>query len=153
MYRYRNLVLQVLLVHPGGPFWAKKETGCWSIPKGECNPDEAPLTTACREFAEETGLRIGAAHCIPLSACKQLSGKTVEIFICEGDCDPERIRSNTFTLEWPPRSGKQQQFPEIDRAAWFDMETARQKIFRGQAGFLDELEALLNKKTAPRIGS
>jgi len=143
LYRYRDFVLQVFLVHPGGPFWAKRDTGCWSIPKGECNPGEDPLAAARREFAEETGIRISTARLITLTARTQLGGKTVQVFACEGDCNPERIRSNTFAIEWPPRSGRQQQFPEVDRAAWFDIETARQQIFKGQAGFVEELAQTL----------
>jgi predicted NUDIX family NTP pyrophosphohydrolase len=141
MYRRRQ-VLEVLLVHPGGPFWAGKDLGAWSIPKGEFDPGEDPLAAAQREFREETGFAV-AGEFIPLTPRKQPSGKVIEAWAVEGDCDPAAIRSNLFTLEWPPHSGRQQQFPEVDRAAWFSLAEAREKIIKGQVGFLEELQARL----------
>jgi predicted NUDIX family NTP pyrophosphohydrolase len=131
--------LQVLLAHPGGPFWQRKDAGAWSIPKGEIGPGEAPEAAALREFAEETGVKLA----LPLQALgevKQKGGKRVIAFACESPFDVAALRSNTFTLEWPPRSGRQQEFPEIDRAAWFDLDTAREKILTGQRPLLDALE-------------
>jgi predicted NUDIX family NTP pyrophosphohydrolase len=141
LYRRRG-GLEVFLVHPGGPFWAKKDVGAWSIPKGEYTPPEDPLEAAKRELQEETGLA-AAGRFIPLTPLKQPSGKVIHAWAVEGDCDADAIRSNTFTLEWPPRSGVRQQFPEVDRGAWFTLETAREKISKGQAGFLEELRQLL----------
>jgi predicted NUDIX family NTP pyrophosphohydrolase len=142
MYRRRRGVLEVLLVHPGGPFWAGKDVGAWSIPKGEYNPGEDPLAAARREFREETGFSLSGKF-IPLTPRKQPSGKIIEAWAVEGDCDVAAIRSNVFTLEWPPHSGRQQQFPEVDRAAWFSLAAAREKIIKGQRGFLEELQARL----------
>jgi predicted NUDIX family NTP pyrophosphohydrolase len=141
MYRRRG-GLEVLLVHPGGPFWTGKDLGAWSMPKGEFDPGEDPLAAAQREFREETGLA-AAGEFIPLTPRKQPSGKIIEAWAVEGDCDPAAIRSNLFTLEWPPHSGRQQQFPEVDRAAWFSLAEAREKIIKGQVGFLEELQARL----------
>jgi predicted NUDIX family NTP pyrophosphohydrolase len=140
MYRRRG-ELEVFLVHPGGPFWAKKDAGAWSIPKGEYRPGDDPLAAARREFREETGFPV-AGEFIPLTPIKQPSGKIIQAWAVEGDCDAEAIRSNTFTLEWPPRSGRQQEFPEVDRAAWFTLTAAREKIIKGQVGFLEELQKL-----------
>ena len=134
--------LEIFLVHPGGPFWAKKDAHAWSIPKGEFAADEDPLTAARREFAEETGLSVAGTF-IALSPCKQPGGKIVHGFAVEGDCDPAAVNSNTFTIEWPPRSGRHQEFPEIDRAAWFPLAAARMKIHKGQIPLLDELERKL----------
>jgi predicted NUDIX family NTP pyrophosphohydrolase len=134
-------VLQVFLVHPGGPFWEKKDLGAWSIPKGEYTPEEDPLSAALREFHEETGLRPSGPFA-PLTPLKQPSGKIIQAWAFEGDFDPKSIKSNTFSMEWPPRSGKQQEFPEIDRGEWFDMEEAAQKIQPGQMGFLVELSRI-----------
>lgn len=144
MYRYRDGVLEVFLVHPGGPFWAKKDLGAWSIPKGEYDPAEDALAAARREFAEETGFS-AEGEFIPLTALKQPSGKLISAWAFEGDCDPGAIRSNTFTLEWPPRSGNTKEFPEIDRAGWFPLEEAKVKIIQGQAGFLEELRRVLRQ--------
>jgi predicted NUDIX family NTP pyrophosphohydrolase len=134
--------LEVLLVHPGGPFWAKKADGSWSIPKGEFDEGEDPLTAARREVAEETGLTV-AGELIPLQQLRQPGGKIVYAWAMKGDFEPARLKSNTFSMEWPPKSGRQQEFPEIDRAAWFTVELARRKIVKGQAGFLDRLQEKL----------
>jgi len=141
-YRFRDGNLEVLLVHPGGPFYAKKDIGSWSIPKGEYNPGEDPLEVAQREYREETGCE-AAGDFIPLRALKQPSGKIITAWACAGDCDPEAVRSNTFMMEWPPHSGQQQEIPEVDRAAWFKPEIAKEKIHPGQRGFIEELEAIL----------
>ena len=138
LFRRRQEELEVFLVHPGGPFWAGKDDGAWSIPKGEYPPDEDPLAAAYREFTEETSCG-AAGDVIPLGALKQPSGKIIQAWALEGDCDAAASRSNTFSLEWPPRSGVRQEFPEVDRAAWFPLEVARRKISPGQAGFLEEL--------------
>jgi predicted NUDIX family NTP pyrophosphohydrolase len=139
LYRFRDRRLEVLLVHPGGPFWAKKDAGAWSIPKGEAAPGEDLLTRAKREFAEETGFAApdGAEA---LSPIKQAGGKVVHAWAVEGDCDVAALRSNSFTMEWPPRSGRQQSFPEVDRAAWLTLDEARDKINKGQSALLDQLE-------------
>jgi predicted NUDIX family NTP pyrophosphohydrolase len=134
--------IEVLLVHPGGPFWAKRDDGAWSLPKGELGPDEAPLTAAQREFREETGL-VPAAPFVELGSVRQAGGKTVHAWAFAGDCDVASVRSNTFTLEWPPRSGRMQSFPEIDRAAWFPLDAARGKLVAGQRPLLDRLERAL----------
>ena len=145
LYRRRQGNLEVFLVHPGGPFWAKKDEGAWSIPKGEHGDDEDPLDAARRELKEETGFTAqGPFH--SLTPLKQKSGKLVEAFACEGEADPEKLRSNTFPLEWPPHSGKHQEFPEVDRAAWFSLQKAREKIHSGQKGFLEELSELLKEE-------
>lgn len=138
LYRRRE-GLEVLLVHPGGPFWAKKDLGAWSIPKGEVAEGEEARATAVREFEEETGRAI-EGHLEPLEAVRQAGGKIVHAWAVEGELEPEEIRSNTFTIEWPPRSGKQREFPEIDRAEWFALEQARRKILPGQLPLLDELQ-------------
>src|SRR6266851_4308449 len=122
LYRVRQGATEAFLVHPGGPFWAKKDAGAWSIPKGEPAPGEDLLAVARREFQEETGLKV------------------VHAWAIEGDCDADAIRSNSFEMEWPPKSGRRQEFPEVDRAAWFDLATARVKITKGQLGLLDQLE-------------
>lgn len=142
MYRIRNQRLQVLLVHPGGPFWAKKDAGAWSIPKGEIGPDEDALAAARREFQEELGLEVQGEF-VPLGAVTQKAGKIVQAWAVEGDCDPAALRSNTFRLEWPPRSGKLLEFPEVDRADFFDLDEARKKINPGQIDLLSELERRL----------
>ena len=138
VYRLRNGNLEVLLVHPGGPFWAKKDEGAWSIPKGEMTEDEDPLKAAKREFFEETGFQIDG-NFIALTPVKQAGGKWVYAWAVEGDCDAESIKSNTFSMEWPPRSGKRKEFPEVDRAAWFTLDQAKQKILKGQLSLLEEL--------------
>lgn len=139
VYRRLGGEMEVFLVHPGGPFWAKKDEGAWSIPKGEYEAGDDPFTAAKREFREETGIEIdGAFH--PLSALKQPSGKVISAWAVEGDVDVTTVTSNTFALEWPPKSGKTREFPEVDRGAWFDLPTARVKLLVGQRGLLDQLE-------------
>jgi predicted NUDIX family NTP pyrophosphohydrolase len=142
MYRRRQGIVEVLLAHPGGPFWARKDLGAWSIPKGEFDPDEDSLAAAKREFEEETGLSV-TGEFIPLTPIKQPGGKVVHIWAVEGDCDASAIKSNTFTIEWPPRSGKQGEFPEIDRAEWFSLDAAKEKVTKGQRGFIEELQRIL----------
>jgi predicted NUDIX family NTP pyrophosphohydrolase len=140
LYRVRDQ-LEVFLVHPGGPFWAKKDAGAWSIPKGEIGEDEDPLQAAVREFTEETGFTVsGPFH--PLRPIRQAGGKVVHAWAVEGDCDPAALRSNLFSMMWPPKSSRVQEFPEVDRAAWFNLAEARGRILAGQVGFLDELLAL-----------
>jgi len=131
--------LEVLLVHPGGPFWAKKDEGAWSIPKGELEDNEDPLPAAKREFEEETGFTPDG-EMIPLEPLQQPSGKLIYAWAMKCDLDPARLKSNTFSMEWPSRSGRYQQFPEIDRAAWFTIEEANKKILRGQAAVLVQLQ-------------
>ena len=138
MYRRGHSGLELLLVHPGGPFWAKKDLGAWSIPKGEYADDEEPLAVAKREFAEETGAA-PRGDFRPLGDVTQPGRKVVTAFAVEGDFDPETLTSNTFELEWPPKSGRKTSFPEIDRAEWFSPEAARQKILSGQREFIDRL--------------
>ena len=145
MFRRASGGVEVFLVHPGGPFWARKDEGAWSIPKGEYAPGEDPLETAKREFQEETGFQ-ASGDFIPLTSLKQPSGKVISAWALEGDCDAASIRSNTFSMEWPPRSGKQQEFPEVDRAGWFTIPAAKEKVLRGQVPFLDELKEILKKK-------
>ena len=142
LYRKRATGTEVLLVHPGGPFWTKKDEGAWSIPKGEFAADESPASAARREFVEETGIDPGA-DLVPLAAVAQSRAKLVHAFAVEGDLDPATIRSNTFELEWPPRSRRMQSFPEIDRAQWFTLDEARVKIVAGQRPILDALAAKL----------
>jgi len=134
--------MEVLLVHPGGPLWAKRDDGAWSIPKGEPEAGEDALTAARREFAEELGRGVDGTF-IPLSPVRQPGGKVVHAWVVEADFDTSSIASNTFSMEWPPRSGRQQVFPEIDRAEWFPLDVARQKILAGQTPLLDELIRLL----------
>lgn len=141
IFRRTSSDLEVLLVHPGGPFWAKKDEGAWSIPKGEFEESENPVTAAKREFEEEMGFGIGG-DLVALEPLRQPGGKTVYAWAVEGDFDPGKIKSNTFTIEWPPKSGRHQEFPEVDRAEWFPIQVARRKILKGQAGFITQL---LNK--------
>jgi predicted NUDIX family NTP pyrophosphohydrolase len=140
LYRLRDGGLEVLLGHMGGPFWARKDERAWSIPKGEYGDDEEPLAAARREFAEEMGSPPPDGRALALGEVRQSSGKRVVGFAMQGDLDADAIESNTFTLEWPPRSGRHQEFPEIDRAAWFDLDTARRKVVKGQVPLLDSLE-------------
>jgi predicted NUDIX family NTP pyrophosphohydrolase len=130
---------EVLLGHMGGPFWAKKDDGAWSIPKGEHGTDEEPIAVARREFEEELGSPVPADELVPLGRRKVTSAKVLTVWAAEGDLDAAACRSNTFELEWPPRSGRLQSFPEVDRAAWFDVDTARTKLIAAQAAFLDRL--------------
>ncbi len=142
LYRRRQGALEVLLVHPGGPAWANRDAGAWSIPKGEYGDGEDPLAAARREFAEELGSPVPAAELVPLGDLRA-GGKVLTVWAAEGDLDATAIRSNTFPLEWPPRSGRLREFPEIDRAAWFDLDTARRKITKGQLPLLDRLPAVV----------
>ena len=142
MYRRRGGSLEFLLVHPGGPFWKGKDAGAWTIPKGEIQPAEAPLAAAQREFEEELGFKPQGSF-IELTPIKQKGGKTVHAWTFEGDCDPAGIRSSTFAMEWPPRSGKSREFPEVDQAAFFTIEQAREKINPAQVALLGEVEHLL----------
>lgn len=142
MYRIRDGVLQVLLAHPGGPLFRNKDQGAWSIPKGEIEAGEDLLCAAQREFEEETGIKPSGPF-VALASIQQKGGKIVRAWAFEGDCDPATIKSNTFTMEWPPHSGQQGEFAEIDRAEFFDLETAKQKIKAAQWGLVTELETLL----------
>ena len=145
LYRRRGEDTEVFLVHPGGPIWAGRDAGAWSIPKGEFGPEEDPLSAAVREFEEETGAELKKkSSFIPLTPVKQRNNKLVYAWAVEGDADAGPVKSNTFPLEWPPRSGKIREFPEIDRAGWFTIEEAGEKIFGGQIGLLDELEKILS---------
>lgn len=139
LYRRAPAGLQVLLVHPGGPFWQGKDLGAWSIPKGEIGADEDPLAAARREFHEETGFE-AAGPAVPLGHLRQPGGKLVHAWALEGDADPGELTSNTFSMEWPRGSGRLQAFPEVDRAEWFGLAEARRRILPGQARFLDALE-------------
>ena len=142
LYRRGDRGLEVLLVHPGGPFWRVKDLGAWSLAKGEIDPGEEPAACALREFEEETGTRLEGVP-VPLGEVRQAGGKTVIGFALEGDLDADAIRSITFELEWPPRSGRRQSYPEVDRAAWFTLDEAGEKLNAAQAAFLDRLVALL----------
>ena len=142
LFRTVGGAVEVLLVHPGGPFWAKRDDGAWSIPKGEVAAGEDPLQAALREFREEMGQSI-RGDLMSLGSVRQSGGKEVHAWGVRSDFDPSQLHSNTFAMEWPPRSGRQHEFPEIDRAAWFPLEIARVKILKGQVGFLDELKRTL----------
>jgi predicted NUDIX family NTP pyrophosphohydrolase len=142
VYRKTNATLEVLLAHPGGPFWARKDAGAWTIPKGLVELGADLLATAEREFTEETGF-VAEGPFVPLAAVRQTSGKIVHAFACRGDFDSTKLISNMFEIEWPPRSGQRRQFPEVDRAAWFDLATARDKLIAYQRPFLQDLEAKL----------
>jgi predicted NUDIX family NTP pyrophosphohydrolase len=144
LYRRRGDALSILLVHPGGPFWHNKDDGAWSIPKGERGVDEDAETAARREFAEELG-SIPPGVLLPLGRIRQRGGKLVDAFALEGDFDVDRISGNSFEMEWPPRSGRRQSFPEVDRAAWFSPQEARRKINAGQRPFIDRLEELCGR--------
>jgi predicted NUDIX family NTP pyrophosphohydrolase len=130
---------EVLLVHPGGPFWARRDAGAWSIPKGEHDDGEDPQATALREFEEETGTALPPGELTELGSVRQKNGKVVSAWAAEGDLDPDSVESNTFTMEWPPRSGRTAEFPEVDRAAWFGADAAREKLVAAQAEFVDRL--------------
>ena len=144
LFRQRDKKVQVLLAHPGGPFWSRKDQGVWTIPKGLIGPSESLLSAAQREFAEETGYRPGG-EAIPLGSAKQPGGKVVHVWAIEEDWDPADLQSNTFEMEWPPGTGRLQSFPEIDRASWFGIAEARLKILKGQAAFLDHLLETLGR--------
>jgi predicted NUDIX family NTP pyrophosphohydrolase len=136
--------VELLLAHPGGPFWARKDEGAWTVPKGEYADDEEPLAAAKREFVEETGFAVAGPYW-PLGTLKQSSGKLVSAWAFESDCDPRRLVSNAFEAEWPPGSGARRSFPEIDRVEWFSPAEARRKLVKGQAGFIDALMDALAK--------
>jgi predicted NUDIX family NTP pyrophosphohydrolase len=144
MYRGSLSSPEVFLVHPGGPYWAKKDEGAWSLPKGEYASGDDALAAAQREFEEETGFETQGPF-TELTAIRQPSGKTIRAWAFEGDCDPAALKSNTFSMEWPPRSGRRQEFPEVDRAAWFNLEEAKRRISPGQVGFLSELATRLGQ--------
>lgn len=144
LYRIAEVGPEFFLVHPGGPFWSKKDLNAWSIPKGEFDQGEEPLDAAKREFSEETGIRIEGNFLI-LRPVRQKSGKTVHCFACEGEIDPSSIKSNTFEMEWPPKSGKKQSFPEVDKAGWFSSEIAMEKILEGQKAFIAEMLSKLQR--------
>lgn len=148
IYRQGEAGYEVLLVHPGGPFWAKKDDGSWSIPKGEFDESEEPLSAAKREFKEETNISAPAGDYQALGQSKQSSGKVIHAFALEANVDLETFKSNMFEMEWPPRSGKKQEFPECDKVAWVALETARQKLVKGQAVFVDLLAANLGQELA-----
>ncbi|HEY3480202.1 MAG TPA: NUDIX domain-containing protein [Streptomyces sp.] len=135
----------MLLGHIGGPFWAKKDAAAWSLPKGELEPDEEPEAAARREFEEELGLPAPAGEYVPLGEVKQSGGKVVTAWAVAGDLDPAAVVPGTFSMEWPPRSGRQQEFPEVDRVAWFSLDVAREKLLKGQLPFLDRLLALVGE--------
>ena len=139
LYKVTKGNLTVLLVHPGGPFWARKDAGAWSVPKGEFSDDEAPEAAARREFGEELGMPLPSGTLMELGDVRMSSGKIIYAWALEGDLDMSAIKSNTFTMEWPPKSGQQQTFPEADKAAWFDMTSAQTKINTAQSTFLHRL--------------
>lgn len=139
LYRPAGDAVEVLLVHPGGPAWARRDAGAWSVPKGEYEDGEEPLAAAQREFEEELGAPVPAGRFIDLGEVRQKSGKLVRAWAVAGDLDPAHVRSNTFTMEWPPRSGQLRSFPEVDRAEWFTLSEARERINAAQAALLDRL--------------
>ena len=151
VYRLRNGNIEVLLVHPGGPFWRTKDLGAWSIPKGEADEGEDLLAAARREFREETGHELASAA-TPLTPVRQKGGKRVHAWALEGDIDADAIVSNTFSMEWPPRSGRMQEFPEVDRAAWFELAEAARRILPAQQPLLRELAAALDCALRKPIG-
>src|SRR5687767_5569992 len=142
LYKVEDDLLKIFLVHPGGPFWAKKDNGAWTIPKGEFDDNEDPLNAAKREFEEETGTKLSGKF-IALNPVKQKSGKTVYAWALEGDIDPAKIKSNEFEIEWPPGSGKMKSFPEIDKAAWFEANEATKKIIEAQSSLIHQLKAVV----------
>ena len=151
LYRRRN-GLEIFLVHPGGPFWKNKDAGAWSLPKGEIGEGKDPFQTAKREFTEETGFSIDGEF-RPLEPVKQSGGKVVHAWAVESDCDASRIRSNLFSLEWPPKSGRTRDFPEVDRAAWFPIPEARSRIIPAQVGFIEQLISVLRAEKEPGLSS
>ncbi len=150
LHRLRGSGIEVFLVHPGGPFWATKDAGAWSIPKGEFEAGEDPLEAAKREFKEETGFAV-EGNFIELTPVKQPGGKVVYAWAVMGDCEADSIKSNTFSLEWPPRSGKRKEFPEVNRAGWFTPEVAREKILKGQLVLLEELKRKIENNSVPPL--
>jgi predicted NUDIX family NTP pyrophosphohydrolase len=146
LYRRHSGELQVFLVHPGGPYGLHKDAGAWSIPKGEIEPGEQPLQAARREFQEETGLPVSGSF-MALEPIRQRSGKVVMAWAVAGDFDPSQLNSNLFSIEWPPRSGRMQQFPEADRGGWFSLAEARTKMIAGQDQLLDQLPQRLTSRT------
>ncbi|HON59854.1 MAG TPA: NUDIX domain-containing protein [Smithella sp.] len=138
LYRKKDDGMEFFLVHPGGPYWAKKDEGAWSVPKGEFEDGEDPFEAARREFREETGFDVDGRF-IELQPIRQPSGKVIYVWALEGDLDAAAIKSNAFAMEWPPKSGRLQEFPEVDRGGWFGVDEAREKLLPGQRGFLDEL--------------
>jgi predicted NUDIX family NTP pyrophosphohydrolase len=151
LYRASHDFHEVMLVHMGGPFWKRKDAGAWSIPKGEYEPPEDPLAAARREFIEETGLAAPTGAPIDLGVIRQSSGKQIHAWAIEADVDVSTIRSNTFELEWPRGSGTVREFPEVDRADWFELQAAAEKLVKGQVPFLHSLTTCLKEKTADRI--
>jgi predicted NUDIX family NTP pyrophosphohydrolase len=150
VYRSASGKVEVLLVHPGGPYWARRDDGAWSLPKGEYAADEDPLEVAVREFREELGMDPpGDRPPVSLGLIRQPSGKRISAWALEGDLDVTVVRSNTFTMEWPPGSGPAREFPEVDRAGWFGLEAARRKLVPGQVGFIDRLAELLERGFDP----
>ena len=152
MYRLRSARLEVLLVHPGGPYWAKKDLGAWSIPKGEFAAGEEAFKAAKREFQEETGF-VPEGSFVALTPVKQAGGKVIYAWAVKGECDAKTIQSNTFSIEWPPRSGKYQEFPEVDRAEWFTLDFAKEKILKRQVHLLEELDQVVRKDLANQEAS
>jgi predicted NUDIX family NTP pyrophosphohydrolase len=148
MYRRNNRRLEVFLVHPGGPLWAKKDLGAWSISKGEYAEGELPLEAARREFEEETGF-VATGDFLELGAVQQAGGKVVSAWAFEGDCDPGKLISNRCEIEWPPRSGRQIEIPEVDRASWFSIAEAKERILKSQVPFLERLCSLLSPSGTP----
>lgn len=143
MYRFSGAELQIFLVHPGGPFWAKKDDGVWSIPKGEYADGEEPLAAARREFLEETGFEARGKF-TELTPIRQTGGKVVKAWAFAGDCDATAVKSSSFTMEWPPKSGRQAEFPEVDRGEWFPVDMAKQKILKSQVPLVDQLCAIVD---------
>jgi predicted NUDIX family NTP pyrophosphohydrolase len=143
LFRFKDRKLEVMLVHPGGPFWAKKDEGAWSIPKGLMEENENPLDAAKREFREETGFEIEGEF-IDLGEIRQPDGKIIHVWALEKDLDVTEIVSNKFTIEWPRNSGRMQEYPEVDKASWFDIKQAKKKILKGQIGFIEKLVEILN---------
>jgi predicted NUDIX family NTP pyrophosphohydrolase len=143
LYKRTDNGIEMLLVHPGGPYWAKKDAGVWSIPKGEFAKGEEPLSAAVREFSEELGYPLPEGELVPLGQARQSSGKIVHAWALQADLDASTVKSNTFTMEWPPKSGRQQEFPEIDKAEWFTLAAAPQKLARGQLPLLKMLAEYL----------
>ena len=151
MFRRAAGGAEVLLAHPGGPFWTRRDEAAWTLPKGEIGPGEDALVAAQREFLEETGFPSGPPF-LPLGELRQKSGKRIQAWAFEGDADPALLVSNRFEMEWPPRSGRLQSFPEVDRVAWFGLEAARRKLIAGQAPFVDALEQWLQGRAAAATG-